>query len=171
MASEYWVAVLLRRPYSLVRKNPRYIASPCGNTPIYPTRTDRAPVSGTKIRMEKSATVTNRAIDPEINNSQSHGDRGAATSAFCSSVPVRAIMDRAASSRVGTIKCAARFPAVLGVSEEINMDLDPARTPNATSDSLSPTTTAVRGSNCNSVAACSIKARFGFLQAQWASGL
>ena len=98
------------------------------------------------------------------------GDWEAAMGTFYKRVPAVRVMDRAASNRVGTIRLAALLPEVLSVVAEIKMVLAPAQRPNSTSDSLSPTTTELHGSNFNSVAACSIKARFGFLQAQLASG-
>jgi hypothetical protein len=58
-----------------------------------------------------------------------------------SAVATPAIIDRAASIRLGAVNVASTLPEAFGNSEEINIVLAPARTPNSMSESLSPITT------------------------------
>jgi hypothetical protein len=81
------------------------------------------------------------------------------------------VMDSGACIKVGTFRLFTILPEPPAVSKEIMIALAPARCPNSMSDSLSPTTTDMRGLNLNSVAACCIRPRFGFLHAQFASGV
>jgi hypothetical protein len=85
--------------------------------------------------------------------------------------PVWDVMDHAASKSVGTAKHPAIRRQPIGVPDEIRIALAPARWANSMSEPLSPTTTEFRGLKLNSAAASSIKARLGFLQPQFASGV